>query len=640
MQEFQVNASNYSAEYGRAAGGVINTVTRSGGNAIHGELFFYDRDNNLGAENPYTTLTTQVAGTNNFVTYPYKPKDWRKQWGFGAGGPLLRDKLFWFYSYDQSQRNFPGTARASDPTDTFSPADPGAARWHSPAPAAASSYGDQGACGIQAAFGVSPIRRRASYYEQGLGVIASFLGQVPRHSDQVLNFPKLDWQINDANRLTVQYNRLRYSSPAGVRDQASNFYGRSSFGNDFVKEDFGILRLSTVLSSNKVNSFLFQYGRDFEYESSQTPTPNELPLSTTIPGRSAAPAAPPDHPTRLRVRRHRLRHRPHLLPRAPRSAQRAPYARRGHGDLEPRPAHRRKPASRSTASSTTSTTSTKRVAATATTTPGTSSPTTCTPPPASATPSRRLHAAVLLFQPGLWKSAPRTRHHRLRRLPRRRLARDAEAHPHRWACATSTNTSPPIRCPTSPAPSGPAAEAFRRPSGGPTTATTSVPASASHTTSSATARPHFAAAMACTTAASSTRTSFRPTCSQAAPAARSRSMPTAPTTAWHFRLIFASAAQYQAACRQLLQYRRLPRQASAKSAGSRGRSCPGAEPGLEHRLLGDLHGLAWPGDGRRSRSECRARGPRQQPHLRGAQQQLPAGARVCHLSARRQGACR
>jgi hypothetical protein len=291
VQEFQVNASNYSAEYGRAAGGVINTVTRSGGNQFHGELFFYDRDNNLGAENPYTTLTTQVAGTTNFVTYPYKPKDWRKQWGFGAGGPLLRNKLFWFYSYDQSQRNFPGTARASDPSDTFSPADQTL-----PAGLTCSSnslsYGDQGACGIQSAFGVS-YQAAASYYEQGLGVISSFLGTVPRHSDQVLNFPKLDWQINDANRLTLQYNRLRYSSPAGVQTQASNFYGRSSFGNDFVKEDFGILRLATVLGSNKVNNFLFQYGRDFEYETSQSPTANEQPLSTTISGDPLAPAAPP-----------------------------------------------------------------------------------------------------------------------------------------------------------------------------------------------------------------------------------------------------------------------------------------------------------------------------------------------------------
>ena len=254
VQEFQVNASNYSAEYGRAAGGVINTVTKAGGNQLHGELFFYDRDNDLGgAVNPYTTLTTQVAGSNSFITYPYKPKDWRKQWGFGAGGPLLREKLFWFYSYDQSQRNFPGTARASDPADTFAPADavlPAGETCSSGAFTlrSISTEGDYNACSIQSAFGVS-YQAGAAYYTQGLGIVNSFLGTVPRHSDQVLNFPRLDYQINERNRLTVQYNRLRFSAPAGVQTQASNFNGRSSFGNDFVKEDFGILRVATVLGS-------------------------------------------------------------------------------------------------------------------------------------------------------------------------------------------------------------------------------------------------------------------------------------------------------------------------------------------------------------------------------------------------------
>lgn len=298
VQEFQVNLSNYSPEYGRAAGGVINTVTKGGGNRLHGELFFYDRDNDFGAINPYTLLTTQVAGTNTFQTYVYKPKDWRKQWGFGVGGPLLRDRLFWFYSYDQSQRNFPGTARASDPTDTFAAADstlPAGSTCTTGTFTAGSgsvSPGDIYACAEANALNVS-YQAGAAYYEQGLGIISSFLGTVPRHSDQVLNFPKLDWQITDKTRLTLQYNRLRYSSPAGVETQYSNFYGRSSFGNDFVKEDFGIARLTTVINSSIVNSLLFQYGRDFEYESSQTPTPNELPISTTVPDDPLAPSAPP-----------------------------------------------------------------------------------------------------------------------------------------------------------------------------------------------------------------------------------------------------------------------------------------------------------------------------------------------------------
>ena len=300
VQEFQVNTSNYSAEYGRAAGGVINTVTKSGGNSLHGELFFYDRDNDFGATNPYTTLTTAVAGTNNFVTQVYKPKDWRKQWGFGVGGPLIHDKLFWFYSYDQSRRNFPGTGRASDPSATFAASDatlptgatcsggtltPGTANV---------AAGDYYACAEANALGLGTNYQAGSaYYQQGLGIIASFLGTVPRVSDQVLNFPKLDWQISNRNHLALQYNRLRYSSPAGVQTQASNFYGRSSFGNDFVKEDFGIARLATVINSNIVNSLLFQYGRDFEYESSQAPLPNELPIASTVPGDPLAPLAAP-----------------------------------------------------------------------------------------------------------------------------------------------------------------------------------------------------------------------------------------------------------------------------------------------------------------------------------------------------------
>src|SRR5437870_4233834 len=58
IREFQVNTSNYSAEYGRAAGGVTNAVTKSGTNKLHGDAFFYDRDNRLGARNPLAFLRT------------------------------------------------------------------------------------------------------------------------------------------------------------------------------------------------------------------------------------------------------------------------------------------------------------------------------------------------------------------------------------------------------------------------------------------------------------------------------------------------------------------------------------------------------------------------------------------------------
>jgi hypothetical protein len=261
VQEFQVNTSNYSAEYGRAAGGVINTVTKSGTNKLHGELFFYDRDNGLGgASNPYTQLYNfdQNSGLN---IQNVKPKDWRKQWGFGVGGAIIKDKIFWFYAYDQSRRNFPGIARTSDPYDMFALAtplsgketctrtpdafgtfdfgaptfgytspggvvSPGAsvtANLSTPATGVSASYpigqpyqGNFGACALAAALNPNqasgsalPYQQAAAYYNQGLGILASFFGTVPRTQDQVINFPKIDYQINDRNRLTVQYNRLR-----------------------------------------------------------------------------------------------------------------------------------------------------------------------------------------------------------------------------------------------------------------------------------------------------------------------------------------------------------------------------------------------------------------------------------------------
>src|SRR5947209_4831773 len=118
IEEFQVNTSNFSSEYGRAAGAVINTVTKSGTNNLHGELYAFDRDNGFGAINPFTTLTTQDA-TGAFNTGAYKPTDKRWITGFALGGPALKDKLFWHVTLDYYHRNFPGTAVPSRPATFF-----------------------------------------------------------------------------------------------------------------------------------------------------------------------------------------------------------------------------------------------------------------------------------------------------------------------------------------------------------------------------------------------------------------------------------------------------------------------------------------------------------------------------------------
>lgn len=265
VQEFQVNASNYSAEYGRAAGGVVNTVTRSGGNDLHGQAFFYDRDSAWGATNPFTTLTQrQPDGT--YLTEPFHPEDWRKQWGLGAGGPIRRDKLFWFFAYDQYRRNFPGIARTADASSAaelklF----------------AAPSFQDVEL--LAARMSTTPAVALQKY-NAVLAGLNTLLGQVPRTADQYILFPKLDWELNERNHLIFQYNRMRWDSPNGVQTQASSNYGIASFGNDYVKEDWGIIRWNYFVTANVLNEIRVQYGRDFESEYADAPTPFEQPFAS------------------------------------------------------------------------------------------------------------------------------------------------------------------------------------------------------------------------------------------------------------------------------------------------------------------------------------------------------------------------
>lgn len=262
VREFQVNTSNFSAEYGRAAGGVVNTVTKTGGSVLHGSLFFYDRDNQWGASNPYTTLTRRQDG-GGFVTTPFRPEDRRLQWGFEAGGPIRRDKLFWFFAYDRYHRIFLGVARAENAQKLF--AAPSSAAFEM----------------LAARTGTTPLAAMSAYNDV-LNGLDSLLGEVPRTGDQAIFFPKFDWQLNERNHVTVEYNRMRWNSPNGVQTGASETYGVSSFGNDYVKGDWVIARWSTFLTPNLMNEARYQYGRDFESEYAQAPSAFEQPMAKNI----------------------------------------------------------------------------------------------------------------------------------------------------------------------------------------------------------------------------------------------------------------------------------------------------------------------------------------------------------------------
>jgi outer membrane receptor protein involved in Fe transport len=95
IQEFQINRSNYSAEFGEASAGVINIVTKSGTNNVHGSLFYFLRDQKLDARNAFAFDTD-----GNAVNPPFS----RQQWGGTLGGPIKRDKTFFFTSFERLDR--------------------------------------------------------------------------------------------------------------------------------------------------------------------------------------------------------------------------------------------------------------------------------------------------------------------------------------------------------------------------------------------------------------------------------------------------------------------------------------------------------------------------------------------------------
>ena len=264
VREFQVNASNYSAQYGRAAGGVVNTVTHSGTNKFHGSSFFYDRDSDWGAQNPYTQLTVEPT-SNVFSSLPYTPRDQRKQWGGAVGGPLVHRKLFGFFAYDQYQRNFPAISQPGNSAKFYD------------------QLSSNELASLAERLGVDPALALQDY-NQVLTGLASETGIVPRSATQLILFPKIDYQPTDRSHFALQFNHMNWNSPNGAQTQTSTQYGVASFGNSIVKGDWGVARWNTFLTSSQMNELLLQYGRDFEAELSTPPSAFEQPLTLNPAG--------------------------------------------------------------------------------------------------------------------------------------------------------------------------------------------------------------------------------------------------------------------------------------------------------------------------------------------------------------------
>jgi hypothetical protein len=247
IKEFESSTSGYSAEFGQAAGGQINAISKNGTNAIHGDLFYYLRYPTLNALDPLTKFNGRQPGANPALLQPAIHQ--QQQFGGSVGGPIIKDKLFYFFTYDGFRRVQPLLYSSQVSSATL-------ATYACP-PAVSSSQCDA-----------------AKAYINGLS------GPAPRTLKQDIFFPRLDYQLNGSNHISAEFNWQNYKLPNGYTTSttATNSSASTNGRADF-HERFFIANWESVLSPSMTNALRFQWGRDLEVTSANAPGP-----SVTISG--------------------------------------------------------------------------------------------------------------------------------------------------------------------------------------------------------------------------------------------------------------------------------------------------------------------------------------------------------------------
>jgi hypothetical protein len=253
VQEFAVLTSNYTAEFGRAGGGVINVSTKSGTNQFHGTLYEFNRVSALSA-NTYQNNSNDIA----------KPGFTRNQFGYSIGGPIVKNKLFFFSSTEW-------TRVRSNATNTQSIVDP--AFLSVPGVSANTlnffnTYGSHLVPGIQVLsttdYGTAtggncgvPIPCNAPFGETIAYSVPSDSGAgSPQNTYSTVN--RVDYNFSDKTTLYGRYALYSEDDFAGFIN-SSPYAGYNTGQTQFNQSV--IINLTHIFSPNIVNSAKFLYNR-------------------------------------------------------------------------------------------------------------------------------------------------------------------------------------------------------------------------------------------------------------------------------------------------------------------------------------------------------------------------------------------
>jgi len=296
VQEFQIITNSYAAEYGRAAGGVVNIITRSGSNEFHGDVFGYLRNRAFQAVNPFSTVP--------------EPAYTRVQAGAAFGGPIKKDKTYYYFAYEITRRHETGFSSIgqdgygltqidlsalnpllppgslvqltpeqvgflSDPAVQFAAANnseyAGEVQAYVGLAAASSGMavnrewpvaltgGFSGIMGFPTSCVAPPCPVPGSFHS-----LASQAGNFPVFEGTSLYSLRLDHNLGTNHRLTLRGN-VSPSTVTGIevsgQDQpfGQNSYSRTS--EQTYRDVAGMFQDTWTIGSNRVNEFRFQYAR-------------------------------------------------------------------------------------------------------------------------------------------------------------------------------------------------------------------------------------------------------------------------------------------------------------------------------------------------------------------------------------------
>jgi Carboxypeptidase regulatory-like domain/TonB dependent receptor len=238
VQEFRVSSNTYGAELGRSGGAVVNVVTKSGSNQLHGSDFYYLRDSSFGATHPYLD---------------FKPNDQQQQFGFTLGGPIQRNRTFFFAGFDQHIFRSPIVVRFLNGGSQIIP---------------------------QSAQGpFSP----GDYENSDMGLVFATANQLngvagsyPARMLGNAGFFKLDTALTPHESLSARVSTSRYWGQNNVfLDPASPLttFGTSDNGQEQVATESASLSLTSALSWRFVSHLRAQFSRDLQQSSSNSTDP-------------------------------------------------------------------------------------------------------------------------------------------------------------------------------------------------------------------------------------------------------------------------------------------------------------------------------------------------------------------------------